>query len=132
MPFGPDFVTVIHSVFVAFVIFGFALVVTGDLLRWRWTDNLYFRAIHFLAIGFVTLRTWIAVPCPLTVLEAHLRNGSQAGAGESPLARILHRCSFIGMSDREFKIVVTTFAAMVVLEVLWTLIWKRRYDSASR
>jgi hypothetical protein len=74
----PDLVAIFHSAFVAFVIVGFILILTGDAFRWRWTRNPYFRAAHFLAIGFVTLRTWLAVPCPLTVLETRLRNGSPA------------------------------------------------------
>ena len=42
-----------HVLFVAFVVFGFALVVIGKLVGWRWVRNPWFRVTHLAAIVVV-------------------------------------------------------------------------------
>lgn len=62
-----------HVLFVAFVVFGFALVVIGKLRGWRWVRNPWFRVAHLAAIVVVALQSWLGVVCPLTTWEMALR-----------------------------------------------------------
>lgn len=71
-------VLVIHVTLVVFVIAGLVLVVAGNLLRWHWVNNLWFRLAHLGAILTVVAEAWLGITCPLTTLEMWLR--AQAGA----------------------------------------------------
>ena len=78
--FLADAVLVLHSVIVAFIIIGLVLIVLGGLLRWRWITNPWFRATHLIGIAIVVAQAWLGRLCPLTILEAWLRQ--QAGGGQ--------------------------------------------------
>ena len=71
-------VLVLHAAIAAFVGGGLVIVVVGNLKRWRWVNNLWFRLAHLAAIAVVVAEAWLGVGCPLTTLEMWLR--SQAGA----------------------------------------------------
>ena len=72
-----DAILVGHMLFVAFVISGLFLIITGKVLSWSWVRNPWFRLVHLLAIGIVTLEAWAGVFCPLTRWEMAFR--SKAG-----------------------------------------------------
>jgi hypothetical protein len=73
-----DAVLVVHVGIAAFVVAGLLLVVVGNLRRWGWVNNIWFRIAHVAAIGTIVAEAWGGVVCPLTTLEMWLR--SQAGA----------------------------------------------------
>ena len=68
-----DFVLIVHFAFVLFVVGGFALVLAGGALGWRWIRNRAFRYAHLAAIAFVALEALAGVACPLTLWEDALR-----------------------------------------------------------
>ncbi len=76
--FLADAVLVVHVGIAAFVVGGLALVLLGRAMRWRWVDQVGFRAAHVVAIGIVVAESLFGVVCPLTTLEMWLR--SRAGA----------------------------------------------------
>jgi Protein of Unknown function (DUF2784) len=82
MPYGlmADLLTTLHALFVLFVLTGLALVLIGWGLRWAWVRNVWFRAIHLLAIVFVATQAWLGQTCPLTLWENQLRQR----AGQTP------------------------------------------------
>ena len=71
-------ILVLHAAIAAFVVGGLVIVVVGNLQRWRWVNDLWFRLAHLAAIAVVVAEAWLGVDCPLTTLEMWLR--SQAGA----------------------------------------------------
>jgi hypothetical protein len=73
-----DALLLIHTLFVAFVVFGLLLIVLGGLRGWQWVRNPWFRLVHLSAIGFVVIQAWLGQICPLTIWENSLR----ARAGE--------------------------------------------------
>lgn len=90
-----DTVLVVHVAIAAFVVGGLVVTVVGNLGRWRWVNNLWFRLAHLVAIAVVVAEAWLGVACPLTALEMWLR--AQAGAStyaggfiEHWLARLLY------------------------------------------
>ena len=72
-----------HAMFVAFVVFGLALILFGKIMGWLWVRNLWFRIAHLVAIAVVVLQSWAGVICPLTTWEMALREraGSVIYAG---------------------------------------------------
>ena len=64
-----DAVLLLHTLFVAFVVFGLMLIVAGGALSWTWVRNRTFRIIHLFAIGIVVLQAWLGMICPLTTIE---------------------------------------------------------------
>jgi polyferredoxin len=76
-----DVVLVLHFAVVLFVGGGLALIVLGNVARWRWVNVWWFRAAHVGAIALVVAEAWIGATCPLTTLEDWLRR--RAGAAPS-------------------------------------------------
>ena len=70
-------VLVVHVGVVAFVVVGLLVVIAGNLKRWDWVNNAWFRVAHVAAIGIVFAESWLGFACPLTTLEMWLR--SRAG-----------------------------------------------------
>jgi hypothetical protein len=109
-----DGILVTHALFVAFVVFGQALIIAGLWRGWRWVCNFRFRLAHLAAIGIVVLQAWLGVLCPLTILEISLRRraGEPSYAG-SFIEYWLHRIIFFDAEPWVFTAVYTLFAAVV-------------------
>ena len=84
MGVGPQFqlladcVLALHFLVVAFVVGGFALIVAGTRLKWRFVNLWRLRVAHLGAIAFVVLEAWLGATCPLTTLEMWLRSRARA------------------------------------------------------
>jgi len=74
-----DVVLVVHFAFVLFVVGGFALILAGAALGWRWVRNRTFRYSHLAAIVFVAAESLVGMACPLTHWEHVLRRTSPDG-----------------------------------------------------
>ena len=70
-------VLVVHFGIATFVVAGILLVIGGNLARWSWVNNAWFRVAHIAAIAIVVAESWLGFECPLTTLEMWLR--SRAG-----------------------------------------------------
>jgi hypothetical protein len=84
-----------HLAIVAFVVLGLALILVGNVLRWRWVNRLWFRIAHLVAIAVVVLESWVGFTCPLTTFEMWLRAKANAatyagGFVEHWLGRLLY------------------------------------------
>jgi len=76
-----DAILIVHFGFVSFVVGGFALILVGAALGWRWVRSPLFRYLHVAAIAFVALEALVGMACPLTVWEDVLRQASPEGPG---------------------------------------------------
>ena len=90
MPYGllADAVLLLHLGIVLFVVGGLALIVAGNRLGWTWVNRWWFRAAHLAAITIVVFESWFGFTCPLTTLEAWLRQ--QAGLASHGAGFIEH------------------------------------------
>ena len=125
-----DAVLVAHTGVVVFVVFGFVIVVLGNLARWRWVNNLWFRLCHLAAIGVVVAGSWLDLVCPLTDLEMWLRRqaGQTACAG-SFIQYWLQRILYYEAPGWVFTTVYTAFGLLVLAS--WFLFPpRRRRDTA--
>ena len=119
-----------HVLFVAFVVFGMALILAGGFLRWAWVRNPWFRVVHLAAIGIVVLQSWAGVICPLTTWEMALRE--RAGAATysgSFIAHWLESILYFQAPAWVFAVCYTVFAAVVVASWFW--IRPRRFRKRS-
>ena len=109
-----------HALFVAFVVFGLALILAGGMLDWAWVRNRWFRIAHLAAIGIVVLQSWLGLICPLTIWEMALREraGSDTYAG-SFIAHWLDTLLYYQAPAWVFTACYTAFAALVVASWFW-------------
>jgi hypothetical protein len=120
-----DAVLVLHTGIVAFVVLGFALIIAGNLARWRWVNNLWFRLSHLAAIGFVVAGSWLDLVCPLTDLEMWLRRqAGQTGYGGGFIQYWLQRILYYEAPGWVFTTVYTAFGLLVL--ATWFLFPPRR------
>ena len=75
-----DFIVVAHLVYVLFVVSGFAALLIGAPLGWRWVRNRTYRFTHAAAMIFVGFEAAIGMVCPLTRWEYELRMAAGSGA----------------------------------------------------
>jgi multisubunit Na+/H+ antiporter MnhB subunit len=115
-----DALLLLHALFVAFVIFGLALIVIGKARRWSWIRNPWFRVAHLAAIGIVVVQSWLGAICPLTTWEMALRSraGDAAYTG-SFVAHWLETLLYYRAPAWVFVVAYTLFAAVVIVSWFW-------------
>ena len=115
-----DLLLIGHFLFVLFVLVGFALVLIGAALRWRWVCNPWFRLAHVVAIGVVTLQSWAGVICPLTTWEMALRGGAGEGVYSGTfISHWLESLLYYRAPAWVFTVCYTMFAVAVVASWFW-------------
>lgn len=108
-------VLVVHASIAAFVVSGLALVVVGNLKRWSWVNNVWFRAAHLAAITVVVGESWLGFVCPLTTLEMALRShAGEASYGGGFIEHWLQRLLYYSAPSWVFVAAYTAFAVLVV------------------
>jgi hypothetical protein len=125
-----DAVVVIHAAYVGFVIVGLLAILLGELRRWKWVRNFWFRTIHFLMILIVVVQALFGVMCPLTTLEQSLRDkgGSEVYAG-SFVGHWVNELLFYEAPAWVFTVCYTIFGAIVLATLIafpprWP--WRKR------
>ena len=106
--------------FVAFVVFGLALILIGKIRNWSWVRNAWFRIAHLAAIGVVVLQSWFGIICPLTTWEMALRQraGDAVYAGTF-MSHWLESVLYYRAPAWVFAVCYTVFGALVVVSWFW-------------
>ena len=115
-----DAILILHTLFVAFVLFGLLLVFIGAAIHWQWIRNWWFRAIHLAAIGIVVVQSWLGRICPLTIWELQLR--VRAGEGvytDTFIAYWLQRILFYQAPPWVFIAAYTLFGCLTIASWYW-------------
>jgi hypothetical protein len=107
-----DIILIIHFLFVLFVVGSVPLIWIGARLGWRFVRNIRFRLAHLGAILFVSLESLAGMACPLTLLEASLR---QSPTDISFIQRWLHRILFYDVSEGALTVLYLMFAVLVAI-----------------
>jgi hypothetical protein len=115
-----DAILLLHTSFVAFVIFGLLLVYLGKFRCWRWIRNPWFRLMHLIAITVVVLQAWLGVLCPLTILEMDLRHraGNAVYSG-SFISHWLAELLYYQLPPWVFVVSYTAFGVIVAVSWFW-------------
>lgn len=120
-----DAVLALHAAVVVFVVAGLALVVIGNLRRWRWVNGWWFRGLHLGAIGIVVAEAWWGVTCPLTTLEMALRQRAHATTyGGSFIEHWVSRLLYHDAPPWVFIVAYTLFGLLVA--AAWWIFPPRR------
>jgi hypothetical protein len=122
-----DSVVIIHAVYIAFVVIGFAMIVVGAIAGARWARSFALRAAHLAAILLVCVEVVIGATCPLTTLENSLR--LRAGVAAYPVDFVgywVDRLIFYDAPSWVFALLYFGFAALVALSWwMWPPRWPR-------
>jgi hypothetical protein len=109
-----------HVLFVAFVVLGLVLILTGKLLDWSWVRNPWFRFAHLVAIGIVALQSWVGLICPLTIWEMALRErADDVVYSGSFISHWLESLLYFQAPAWAFTTCYTVFAAIVIASWYW-------------
>lgn len=115
-----DLLLALHTLLVAFVIFGLVATLLGHCLKWRWVRNFWFRLSHLILIGIVVLQAWLGVLCPLTVWEMTLREKAGGAAYDgSFIQHWLQSILYYSAPDWVFIVVYSVFGALVLASWIW-------------
>jgi hypothetical protein len=111
-----DAVLILHTAFIAFVLFGLIVTWIGIFRRWRWVRGFTFRTAHLLAIAFVVLQAYFGIICPLTILENNLRQraGQLAYTDRGFIHYWLHNLIFFDAPGWVFTTCYTVFGLLVL------------------
>lgn len=117
--FAADAIVVLHVAYVLFVMLGLLATLIGRLLRWQWVHNAWFRIPHLTAIAIVVVEAWCGIVCPLTTIEADLREkaGDAHYQGDF-IGHWAHECLFIDAAHWVFTVAYSLFG-LVVLASVW-------------
>jgi Protein of Unknown function (DUF2784) len=126
-----DLLLFVHVLFVAFVIFGLALILVGKFFGWGWVRNPWFRFAHLAAIGVVVLQSWVRVTCPLTTWEMALRQrADEVVYSGSFISHWLESLLYFQAPVWVFTVCYTVFAGVVV--ACWFSVRPRRFTRAPK
>ena len=114
-----DLIAFIHFGYVSFVVFGLLVILLGGLLKWRFTRNFWFRAVHLTMILIVVVEALLGIVCPLTVWEDDLRMAAGQNVSEASfVARLIHQFMFFDFLPIVFTVVYCLFG-LAVLASWW-------------
>jgi Protein of Unknown function (DUF2784). len=63
----------LHLLIFLFITFSFILIPIGYFQKWEWVKNKYYRSIHLILMGIISIETILGFMCPLTILENILK-----------------------------------------------------------
>lgn len=113
--FLADLVLLFHTLFIAFVIGGFFLILAGLKFKRPWVENFWFRTGHLSAIIIVTIKPLTNRLCPLTIWESRLR---EAAGGKAYLGGFIqhwiHKIIYYDLPLWFFSIIYILFALIVI------------------
>ncbi len=122
--FLADIVTIIHLLFILFVIFGGFLV-----LKWRWI--IYFHIPAAVWGALIEFKGWI---CPLTPWENQLRQaGGEAGYSGGFIEHYILPVMYPENLTQEIQVILGIFVIVINLTVYGWIIyrWRKKANAGS-
>ncbi|MEY3497310.1 MAG: hypothetical protein RLZZ325_317 [Pseudomonadota bacterium] len=111
-----DLVLAFHFGIALFITLGLLLIPLGFIYSWSWIRNRRFRQTHAGLMLFVAIEAVFAITCPLTVLEAQLR---QTTAPQSFWAYQLNQLLYWDLPP-------SFFVGLYLLCSIWVVyLWRR-------
>jgi hypothetical protein len=111
-----DFISLIHFLYVVFVVGGQVSVLLGAALGWGWVRNPAFRIIHLAAVGLVAAEALVGMFCPLTIWEYDLRTlaGQSTERNLSFIARLMRMVIYYDFPAWVFTVMHISFGLLVI------------------
>ncbi len=112
-----DVIVIMHLCYIFYAVGGEFVIISGGLLKWRWTSNIVFRITHLALVIFVALEASAGMLCPLTVWEYNLRKlaGQQSEQDIAFMARLVRTIIFYDLPAWFFTTIYILFGLLVIL-----------------
>ena len=115
-----DIVLAVHFCVVLFIVLGVPVIIAGNIHGWAWVNDPWFHGVHLAAIMVVMLESWAGMPCPLTVLEACLRERTEQVVAEEAFAVYwMRQLIFYDGPKWMFTVAYTVFG--VLTGIVWLI-----------
>lgn len=123
-----DAVLLSHVLVVMFNVFGLIFIFIGNVLKWSWVRNPWFRLLHLITIAVVVLLAWLNSICPLTSIEIALRTraGDVTYSGTF-ISHWLESILYYQAPPWVFVFAYTVFGLIVVAS--WFLVRPRHFSN---
>ena len=123
-----DAVLLSHVLVVMFNVFGLIFIFIGNVLKWSWVRNPWFRLLHLITIAVVVLLAWLNSICPLTSIEMALRTraGDVTYSGTF-ISHWLESILYYQAPPWVFVFAYTVFGLIVVAS--WFLVRPRHFSN---
>ena len=96
-----EIVLLLHFSIFLFMVFSFILIPFGYFQKWEWVKNIYFRSIHLILMGIISIETILGFMCPLTILENFLRADKKI---DNIFSKIIHQIMYWDFTNYQFII----------------------------
>ncbi len=115
-----DAILLLHVLLVAFNVLCLFCIIIGKIRRWSWVRNPWFRWLHLMTIGIITLQAWLGLSCPLTTLEISLRTQTgSVGYTGTFITHLLETLLYYNFPAWVFIVCYTLFATLVAASWFW-------------
>ncbi len=131
--FFADVIVCLHFGYIAVILGGMLLILTGWAAGWNFVRNFWFRVVHLAMILIVVVEALLGVVCPLTVWEYDLRVAAGQDVSEGTfIGRLLHDLIFVDVSQGVLSVWYCLFG-LAVLASWWFVPprwpWKKTIDT---
>ena len=108
-----EIVLLFHFCIFLFMILSFFLIPIGYYQKWKWVKNKYYRSMHIILMGIISIETILGFMCPFTILENYLRDDIKV---DNKFTEIVHQILYWDLPNYQFIILyLFSFSYLIFL-----------------
>ena len=108
-----EIILLLHLLIFLFITLSFILIPIGYFQKWKWVKNKYYRSIHLILMGIISIETILGFMCPLTILENYFRDDIKV---DNKLTEIAHQILYWDLPNYQFIILyILSFSYLIFL-----------------
>ena len=108
-----EIILLLHLLIFLFITSSFILIPIGYFQKWEWVKNKYYRSIHLILMGIISIETILGFMCPLTILENYFRDDIKV---DNKLTEIAHQILYWDLPNYQFIILyILSFSYLIFL-----------------
>ena len=108
-----EIILFIHFLIFLFITLSFILIPVGYFQKWKWVKNKYYRSMHLILMGIISIETILGFMCPLTILENYLRDDIKV---DNKFTEIVHQILYWNLPNYQFIILyILSFSYLIFL-----------------
>ena len=108
-----EIILLLHLLIFLFITLSFILIPIGYFQKWEWVKNKYYRSIHLILMGIISIETILGFMCPLTILENYFRDDIKV---DNKLTEIAHQILYWDLPNYQFIILyILSFSYLIFL-----------------
>ena len=112
-----EIILLLHLLIFLFITLSFILIPIGYFQKWEWVKNKYYRSIHLILMGIISIETILGFMCPLTILENYFRDDIKV---DNKLTEIAHQILYWDLPNYQFIILyILSFSYLIFLWIFF-------------